>query len=203
MVRKLTCLLFIALLLITGGCSDSSRLERVPVDGVILALGDSLTYGTGAAKDQSYPAQLQQLSGRTVINAGVPGETSDKTLQRVKRLLEEHRPTLVILCIGGNDILRRKDLNQTEVNIQQIIDVAHQHSSQLVLMAVPEFGFYLTAPEFYQRLADNNNLPLDDETIPALLRDKQFKSDPIHPNGKGYRKLADAIFSLLQRHGAL
>jgi len=202
MIRLLTPLLLVVLLLISA-CSDSPQLERLSDDEVILALGDSLTFGTGSTPEKSYPSILQTLSNRTVINAGIPGETSDKTLLRVKQLLHQHKPALVILCIGGNDILRRKNLAQTQNNIQQIIDIVQQQGSELVLIAVPEFGLYPTAPDFYQTLAEQNKLPLDNETIPALLRNSQYKSDTIHPNQAGYQLLADEIFILLQESGAL
>ena len=146
MIKQLTSLLLVTLLLFLAGCSESPQLKKLPSDAVILALGDSLTYGTGASPDQSYPAILQSFSKRTVINAGVPGETSDMTLLRVKHLLVEHQPALVILCIGGNDILQRKPLEQIKNNIQQLIDAIRGQGSQLILVAVPQFGFYPTAP---------------------------------------------------------
>jgi len=195
--------LLLVVLLLISGCSESPQLTKLGNDDVILALGDSLTFGTGTSPDKSYPSILQGLSQRTVINAGIPGETSDKTLIRATQLLQQHQPTLVILCIGGNDILRRKSLAQTQSNIQQIIDIVQQQGSELVLIAVPEFGLYPTAPEFYQTLAEQNKLPLDNETIPALLRNSQYKSDTIHPNQAGYQLLADEIFILLQESGAL
>jgi len=203
MAKRLLIPLLLTLLISINACSDSPPLTKLNDGDIILALGDSLTFGTGSSPDKSYPSILQALSKRTVINAGIPGETSDKTLLRINQLLQQHQPALVILCIGGNDILRRKNLVQTRNNIQQMIDIVQQQGSELVLIAVPEFGLYPSAPEFYQTLADMNKLPLDNDTIPALLRDSQYKSDTIHPNQAGYQLLAEQIFSLLQENGAL
>jgi len=202
MTKRLFPLLLTFQILISA-CSDSPQLIKLSDDDLILAIGDSLTFGTGTSPNTNSPSILQSLSKRTVINAGIPGETSDKTLLRINQLLRQHQPALVILCIGGNDILRWKDLAQTQNNIQQMIDIVQQQGSELVLIAVAEFGLYPSAPDFYQTLADKNKLPLDNETIPALLRDSQYKSDTIHPNQAGYQLLAEEIFTLLQESRAL
>lgn len=183
--------------------STDPQLERLPSNASVLALGDSLTYGTGVDKHNSYPAVLQNLSGLNVINAGIPGETSAGTLSRVKQELQKHQPDLVILCIGGNDILRRHNKKEIVSNIQQLIDIIKQHDSQLVMLAVPEFGLYPTAPDFYQELADKNGIPLDNETIPSMLRDSSLKSDAIHGNEAGYRVIAEGVYELLRESGVV
>ena len=71
----------------------------------ILAFGDSLTEGRGVNPAQSYPSVLASLSGHPVINGGVSGELSRAGRARLPGLLAEHRPALVILLEGGNDIL--------------------------------------------------------------------------------------------------
>ena len=90
--------LFWIVLFTTGaiaGCGPSTEpLPRLSPDAVILAFGDSLTYGTGANGYQSYPAVLEELTGRTVINAGEPGEISAHGLQRLPREVESEEPDL-------------------------------------------------------------------------------------------------------------
>ena len=76
------------LLLCCTSCNNPEpMLNKLPDDAVILAFGDSLTYGTGATKKHDYPYVLAELTGRDVINAGVPGELSSGGRHRLAGLL--------------------------------------------------------------------------------------------------------------------
>jgi len=99
------------LLLFSCG-QEQPQLDKLSKDAVILAFGDSLTYGTGAKPAESFPVILEKLSNRKVINAGIPGELSSSGLDRFPEVLDKQQPELVILCHGGNDILRKKILRK-------------------------------------------------------------------------------------------
>jgi len=184
-------------------CSDNAMLQPLAANATVLAFGDSLTYGTGTSQNNAYPAVLESLIHHKVINAGVPGEISKRGLSRLGSLLDRYQPELVIICHGGNDILRKLDINQTSNNIQQMIDLARQNNSQVVLIGVPQFGLFLNSAPIYQQLADKNQLPIENDILGDILSNNALKSDHIHPNTEGYQLLAENIAALLRHTGAL
>ncbi len=197
--------LFITVVLLVIGIKHYlSTPESSPIplkNGPILAFGDSLTYGYGASMEESYPMQLQQRLGREVINGGVPGELSEEGLKRLEGLLEKHRPALLILCHGGNDILRQKERERLRSNLKEMIVSAKSKKIEVVLIAVPEFGLLqLTPPSLYRELAQEFSLPLEEEILPRVLHDNRTKSDLIHPNALGYSEMADALEKVIKEH---
>ncbi|MBE0599439.1 MAG: arylesterase [Desulfuromonadales bacterium] len=182
-----------SLLLLLIACREPPRLSPLSAEGTILAFGDSLTYGTGASPQEAYPAILAALLGRPVINAGVPGETSGEGLARLAGLLEEHHPELVILCHGGNDFLQRLDPEQLRVNLQAMIALAKGAGAQVLLVGVPRPGLRLVSAPVYETVADALRLPYEAKIVSDILGDGTLKSDYIHPNAAGYRRLAQTL----------
>jgi lysophospholipase L1-like esterase len=209
MIKKLTTrtapavVILLLLYCSISGCDQTPQLKPLGDDAVILAFGDSLTFGTGAPRQQAYPAQLQTLVSRTVINAGIPGEISNFGLRRLPLLLQQHQPDLIIICHGGNDILRRLNLQQTRNNIQQMIDISHSYGAQVILVGVPNFGLFLSSADFYAELAEHNGLPIENSVLPEILQNNTWKSDQIHPNADGYGLMAARLAQLLKKSAAI
>jgi lysophospholipase L1-like esterase len=195
--------LFVFALLLIPGCGKQPRLQPLAPDAVVLAFGDSLTFGTGADERDSYPAQLALLIGRKVARAGVPGEISGDGLKRLPDALDEHQPALLVLCHGGNDFLRRLSKQQIAANVRAMIRLAKSRSVAVVLIGTPEPGFSVTPPEFYGEIAKEFGIPYEDSVIGKILRDASLKSDPIHPNARGYRLIAERLAELLKKAGAV
>ncbi|MFG0833761.1 GDSL-type esterase/lipase family protein [Aeromonas bivalvium] len=169
----------------------------------ILAFGDSLTEGRGAPPAQSYPSVLASLSGHPVINGGVSGELSQAGRARLPGLLAEHRPGLVILLEGGNDILRGTGEAALKANLAAMIAAVQGSGAQLLLVAVPRKSLFADGAPLYGELAQEYGLVLDNDTMGELLRSPALKSDAVHLNGEGYRALAERLHRLLQARGAL
>jgi lysophospholipase L1-like esterase len=186
-----------------AACGDAPKLARLAPDAAVLAFGDSLTYGTGAAQAESYPAQLERLIGRRVVGAGVPGEVSAQALARLPASLEEHQPKLIVLCIGGNDFLRNLGQAQVAANVRAMIRAARQAGADVVLLGTPEKGLLVTPPKFYAEIAQEFRIPYEGKVIGEILRDSALKSDPIHPNARGYRLIAERVAALMKKSGAL
>jgi len=195
--------LFAVLLLLLSACGQQAKLPPLAPDAVVLAFGDSLTYGSGANDEESYPAQLAGMTGRRVIRDGVPGEVSAAGLARLPAALDEHRPQLLILCHGGNDFLRRLPREQTAENVRAMIRLAKSRAVDVLLIGTPDIGFTLTPPEFYAGIAKQFGIPYEADALTKILRDGSLKSDQIHPNAQGYRLMAERVFDLLRKSGAL
>ncbi|HXV20041.1 MAG TPA: arylesterase [Desulfuromonadales bacterium] len=192
------------LVLLAAGCRERPpQLRSLPENATVLAFGDSLTHGTGADANESYPFRLEQLIQRPVINAGVPGEVTADGLVRLPQLLDRHRPALLILCHGGNDLLRRIDEEQAAKNLRAMVSLARERGIDVVLIGVPKPDLSLAPPAFYARIAGEFAIPYDGDTLAGILSDRSRKSDYIHPNARGYQHLTEAVHALLQAAHAL
>jgi len=170
----------------------------LPIDTKVVAFGDSITYGYRVPKDKSYPAQLSQLLQTTVINAGRNGETSKEGLRRLPSILEKYKPQILIICEGGNDILRRRSLVRAKENIAKMIQLARSKNIFVVLVGVPTTEVLtLSTAEFYHELADEFNVPLEDTALEEILSDNSLKIDQVHPNEEGYKILSNKIANLV------
>ncbi len=203
-VRLARWLVAAAIAITIAGCGEKvQKLPRLASTDVVVAFGDSLTYGTGAAENESYPAVLSQLIGRQVVRAGVPGEVTAQGLRRLPQVIEEHRPRLVIVCHGGNDMLRKVSDTEIRSNLRAIIRTLKERGIAVVLVGVPKPALLTSAPEFYAELAKEFGIPYEGKVVTGVLYSPEMKADPIHPNAKGYRRMAEAIAELLRKAGAV
>ena len=201
---KIKTLISVIIFILISACgNDAPKLSRLSNDAVILAFGDSLTHGNGAKENESYPAVLESLSGRKVINAGVSGEESTEGLARLPDVLEEYQPKLLILCHGGNDLLRKKNTGKMESNIRAMIQLAKDKNIPVVLLGVPKPGLFLSSFEVFKKISESTDIVFIEKVLPKVLADKSLKSDTVHPNKDGYRVMAETIYSVLKESGAL
>lgn len=197
-------ILFAFLALLIFSCNEKeTKLKHLSENDIILAFGDSITNGVGAEKNESYPAVLANLAKRTVIESGVPGETTEEGLIRLKDVLEKYNPSLVILCEGGNDMLRQMDLTKTKENLRNMVKFIKEKGSDVILIGVPKPGFIISVPNFYKEVADEFNIPYEGKILKDILTNNRLKADPIHPNKEGYKALAESIFKIMKKNGAL
>ena len=195
--------IMLAVCLLVLACDAAPRLDRLDADARILAFGDSLTHGTGAPAAAAYPAVLAGLLGREVIAAGVPGEVAAEGRRRLPGVLDRVRPDLLILCHGGNDILRGRDLAAAGRDIEAMVAMARDRGIAVVLIGVPARGLFTDTADLYYGIAERTGVPLEDEALADILGSPELKSDAVHPNAAGYRRLARAVHRLLARSGAV
>lgn len=194
----------LSLVLVAAACGGGTpRLSRLPADAVVLAFGDSLTYGTGASPQESYPARLSALIGRKVVAAGVPGEVTGAGLARFESVLAEAKPALVVLCEGGNDFLQKLDEQRAAENLRAMVRLAQSKGAQVVLIGVPKPGLLPSTAAIYGDIAAELKIPSDNAMLVKILTDNELKSDLVHPNAKGYAKMAEGVAALLKKSGAI
>lgn len=203
-VERLPILAALLSVFLLAGCGDKvPRLSPVGPNDVIVAFGDSLTYGTGANESESYPSVLAQIINRQVIRSGVPGETTGGGLARLESVIEEHRPVLMIVSLGGNDMLGRVGDAEIKANLRSIIQAIRGRGISVVLFGVPKPALITSAAPFYEELAKEFDIPYEGKIVTDVLYRPDQKSDPIHPNAKGYRRMAEAFAELLKKAGAI
>jgi lysophospholipase L1-like esterase len=193
----------VCVVFLLAACDRAPTLPKLNSHDVIVAFGDSLTHGTGASSENAYPAVLASLTGRTVINAGVPGDTTSTGLQRLPAVLDQHKPRLVLLCLGGNDMLRKHPEASTVNNLRLLVQTIRSSGAEVVLIGVPEPKLFGGAPDFYAQVAEDMRLALEDDIFNDVLKDNRLKSDPIHANAAGYRVVAERLAEFLREAGAL
>jgi lysophospholipase L1-like esterase len=165
--------------------------------GPWLAFGDSLTEGVGAASGSDYPSLLGQALGISITNLGRSGDTTASGLARIEEAAGQS-PSVVLLCLGGNDALNGVPNNQTFRNLERIIDRFHQAGSFVVLIGVRSASLRDRNEEHFARLAAEKRVFY----IPDILRGVVFKpiymADAIHPNDAGYQQITKRLEKLLR-----
>lgn len=176
-----------------------------------MILGDSISAGYGISPEQGWVNLLQKQLDREqpkqhkVINASVSGETSSGALARLPKLLQTHRPNVVVIELGGNDGLRGQPPQMIQNNLAQLIQMSQKAQAKVVLLGMklpPNYGTaYNTAfesnykvlsqrykvlltPFFMQGIAGNNNL---------------MQADRIHPNAKAQATLLKNAYPNIKR----
>ena len=192
--------IFISIIFLVVMKNKSSVEEDIVLkeNSVILAFGDSLTNGFGAGYEFSYPKYMERKIGLKVINAGIDGEFSYEGLSRLPELLE-HKPDLVILCHGGNDILNKLSSQELKQNLLAMVTLIKNSGSKVLLVGVPNFSlFSFETHDVYYEVADEMELLLEDEVLTKIELNHSLKSDYVHPNEKGYEMMADTFIEILK-----
>jgi acyl-CoA thioesterase-1 len=209
-MKKLTpTICFILFLIIfIAGCDDESmppsEQKSPEYEGVIVAVGDSLTEGLGVAEEFAYPALLEkklQAGGYQyrVINAGVSGETSSGTLARINWILKL-KPDIVILVIGANDGLRGIDPDLIKTNLLTMVRTLKEKNVTVLLggmqMARNLGQEYISAFEKnYPLVAQEENVGLIPFFLAGVAANPDLnQTDGIHPTAEGYQVIVDHIY---------
>jgi acyl-CoA thioesterase-1 len=165
----------------------------------VIAFGDSLTAGYGAAAGEDYPSRLTQLAGLTVVNAGVSGDTTESALARLDDDVLARHPRIVIIGLGGNDFLRSIPIATTEANLRTIVRKIQDAGAMVVLLQFRFPSITASYEKMYARVAKETRSPMVPDLLDGILSNPSLKSDEIHPNGAGYALMAERIAKPLRK----
>ena len=177
----------------------------------ILIYGDSISAGYGMEKESQWSESLKTLLSDkgykiSVYNRSVSGETTGGGLTRISRILDELKPTFLLLELGGNDALRGYPPKKIYENLNKMIKASKERGIDVFLMQIrilPNYGKrYQTQFEaIYPTLSQEKEVIL----LPFMLNDIALKkelmlSDGIHPNEDAQPLIAEIVFNSLKPH---
>lgn len=190
-------LLMISFLIL--GCGQKAPRNYPNSHKDIIAFGDSLTYGYGAGRTQSYPAYLSDMIGRDVINLGVNGDTSSAGLARISELYR-YKPYMVLVEFSANDFFRKVRKKETEQNLRQIVAQIQKMGAIVVLV---DTGGGAPMNE-YTKMQEKIAKDYDALFVPGIMNDifnkTYLKSDEIHPNAAGYKIVAEKVNKVIKNY---
>lgn len=191
------CALLLPALLATSCGRTWPITHAPPPNPTICCFGDSLVVGYGAEQKESYPAVIAELTKQTVTSWGVSGETTGQALARTKKF-KGRSFGLVIVTLGGNDILQRVAWADTERNLRTIFtDI--QASGAVVAFTGVNGPLSVGLTDKYRNLCRSQGVYFIPDILAGILTNTDLKSDEIHPNAKGYRLMAERIVAALQK----
>jgi acyl-CoA thioesterase I len=170
----------------------------------VLVLGDSLSAAYGLPIEQGWVHLLQQrLEQRKptvrVVNASISGETTAGGRARIQTLLQQHRPSVVVLALGANDGLRGLPLTLAKQNLAHIIQVTKQHDAKVLLVGMqlpPNYGpGYATAfAALFVDLAKQQRVEFLPFLLEPIAMDRNlFQTDNLHPTAGAQPALRDHV----------
>lgn len=192
---------------VLAACRKPPKPAAIPAGSVVLAFGDSVTFGTGAGPGEDWPSLLAGMTGWQIVNAGIPGDTAEAGRMRLAGLLDEHRPALLLVEIGGNDFLRRRPQKAVQEDLRAMLASARQRGIPAVLVAVPELsllGAVTRRPSdapIYASLGKEEKIPVVENVFSDILGKAELCADQIHPNASGYRHMAEGLHTALLGFG--
>lgn len=192
----------ILLAIVLAACGGCQKFTNDPPsgNGPIVALGDSLTSGVGADEAGAYPDFLSRELGEPVLNRGVSGDTTEDGLRRLEKDVLAANPRVVIVWLGANDILRQLSEAQAVENLTQIVEAIQARGALVVLVGVPDAPFRPSLNDGVKRLAEEKGCVYVPNPLRGILIDPGLKSDQLHPNSRGYERVAGRIAKKVKKY---
>lgn len=219
LIRSIAILSFIFLLMSCGFSSAKSEFEKpreqVQVPNTvsnkpkIVAFGDSLTAGFGLSEKESYPYLLQEKLRAEgydydVVNAGISGDTSSGGLERIDWSLDQENVKILVLELGGNDLLRGLPVEKMKENLSTIIKKAKAKNVKVLfcgMLAPPTMGakYQREFVAVFPDLANEHKVEFMPFILEGVASDPKLNQpDGIHPNAEGSKIMTDNVYQALK-----
>ena len=175
----------------------NENITNFPSSGTdIIAFGDSLVAGSGATSKNDFVSLLSRRTGRTIINLGVPGDTTADGLARIHEL-DRYHPKVVLLLLGGNDHLKRVPIQTTFQNLAKIIEYIHTRGAIVLLLGVKGGLFGDQFASEFEALHKKYQTAYVSNVLQSLFGKEEFMEDSVHPNDAGNKFIADRVYQVL------
>ncbi len=199
-MKKIILTLFLITLQIVSANSNTKT---------ILFLGDSLTEGLGVAQKDAFPNLVENMiktklkKDIKIINGGVSGSTTSDGLSRLKWYLKR-KPDIVFIALGANDGLRGLNLQQSQKNLEKIVEFAQKSKAKVLLAGMlipPNYGpeYAKRFKKMYEEIKDKYKLKSMPFLLDGVAGEKELnQSDGIHPNAQGHKYIAKEVYKFLK-----
>ena len=180
------------------GCGKETKLKNFPPPSKkICCFGDSLVYGTGAASlEDSYPRELEKITELEVLSFGTPGDTTAQALPKCKSL-QNQGFGIIIVTLGGNDILQRVRWEKTEKNLHSLFQTIQTTGAVVVFTGITG-PLNPTRNKLYKKICKKEGVLYIPEILDGIIDDPSLRADEVHPNSQGYRIMAERIAKSLK-----
>ncbi len=178
---------------------DTKNLTNYPSNGTdIVAFGDSLVAGYGADEGKDFVSLLAKDIKQSIVNLGVDGDTTDQSLKRLHQL-DKYNPKVVILLVGGNDYLQKKDMTQAFENLSNIIESIQKRGAVVILVGIRVNYFIGNFDTQYEALVTKYKVAYVPDILDGIIGNQQYMYDSVHPNNAGYQRIFERILPVLQQ----
>ncbi len=177
--------------------------------GSIVVMGDSLSAAYGIPRQQGWVELLEKRLDEhnldfEVVNASISGETTHGGITRLPAILDQYKPTLVLLELGANDGLRGAPLTVIEKNLNQLVSQSLASGAQVLLMEMripPNYGprYSDGFSALFAQVAEQQNVPMVPFFMaPVVLQPELMQADGLHPNAQAQPALLDQVWLSLK-----
>ena len=165
----------------------------------LIAFGDSLVQGFDVAPEDSMVAELSRLIKAPIRNAGVAGDTTEQGLARLERDVLTHDPQVVLVLLGGNDVLQGVHKTNTVGNVRTIVSRIEENGSVVILIGVQGGVFTDALADDFRAIASEMRAAYVPNILRGIIGNPFLSSGAVHPNAEGYRIMAERILPVLQK----